>query len=249
MWADRIVLRLGPTRDILVAISVDTEHAYGLLVTLLGAWLDRSDVDPTSIGAAFTLILTGGEATKGPRLVPQLRFGSHVMARSREPDDIVRALAAILGGIHADVGHDTDIRLGLRPFLCGEEIVLVDAERPLLVNDVLLSAAGGRELPAWSATISADRMVTIDPCLSALEWARTGIDPPEDLPRCRLRAIITMGTTCHSEAETFAMLARLSLNPAWFRLLRLMYDRDVVRMATNRSALRRALRDQCLLQP
>lgn len=246
MWADRIVLRLGPQRDILVAIAVDTEHAHSLLLTLLGAWLDRSDVDPTSIVSAFTLMLAGGEAPKGPKLVPQLRFGSHVMARSREPDDVVRALAAILGGVHADVRHDAYIHVGLRPFLCGEEIVLVDAERPLLVNDTLLSAAGAVELPAWTTAIRADQTVTLDPYLGALAWARTRIKPPVLCPTYRLRAIVSMGTASQSGAETFTMLARLSLDPAWFRLLRHLYDIDVVRMATNRTALRRALRDQCL---
>lgn len=240
------MLRLGTKLDVLVAIAVDTEHAYRLLCTLLAEWLDRSDVDAASIETAFTLILTGGAAAKGPQLVPQLRFGSRVMARSREPDDVVRALAAILGGIHAAARNDTEIHVGLRPFVCGEELVLVDAERPLLVNDRQLSAAGIHELPVWRTTIRNDQTVTLDPYLSALAWAKTGIAPPPLRATYRLRGIISMGTTCQSGAETFAMLARLSLNPNWFRLLRQMNDSDVARTVTKRTLLRRALQDLCV---
>ena len=64
------------------------------------------------------------------------------MARSRHADDVVRALAGILGGVLARQ-DDTLVWSGMRAFAGEDRIVLVDARPPALTADAILAALRG----------------------------------------------------------------------------------------------------------
>lgn len=172
-----LTLRIGTQ---LVGLRADTEATLARLRALLANWIDDAHpgipwvfdvrLDPSRPSDAATV-------GRGPRPVPQLRVGQVLMARSRHPDDILRALGEVLGGVlaHQD---DTQVWSGMRTFAGSDGIVLVDAQAPAFSADPALALAGVRELPTWSVAINGSN-VRIPPPLTGLDWAATGLDPPD----------------------------------------------------------------------
>jgi hypothetical protein len=98
------------------------------------------------------------------------------MARSRNADDILRALASVLGGILARQ-DDARIWSGMRTFADADRIVLVDAQPPALTADPTLARAGVSELPTWSVAIDGST-VQVPPPLDGLDWAAADLAAP-----------------------------------------------------------------------
>lgn len=199
MWADPFVLRIGGHHDLLVAIQADTDESTERLRALFAAWVD----DGIALGEvrhrpAFKVRLAPvtdhvDGHPPGPKPVPQLRHGSCVIARSRQPDDIVRALARVLGGAHVQRRDDGRLWLPLRLFVREGAAVLVDADPPTLVNDRRMAESGIDELVTWSITLDADDTVAVPPPLPRLDWHAAGVDAPHDgwrrLPVARVVAL------------------------------------------------------------
>lgn len=188
MWAGSLLLRIGEHRDLLVAVQADTDRALDRLRTLFEPWIEpelpehRPDARPVA-RPAFSVRLEPVRGnregrTSGPRPVPQLRYGSRVIARSRRPDDIVYALALQLGGAHRQRNDDGRLWLGLRPFAEGDSAVLLDADHPTLVNDRRLADVGIEELAAWSVMVEPDHRISVPPPLPDLAWEAAGLEPP-----------------------------------------------------------------------
>ena len=170
----------------MVAVQVDTDAGLDRLGVLLAPWVVTA-VDEAWAGfrPAFGVRLESTDdrreaPTSGPRPVPQLRHGSTVIARSRQPDDIVRALAQVLGGVHQRRGTGDQGWTNRRPFVRNESVVLVDVRPPTLVNDPQLARAGIEELAAWSVVVGDDGSVTVPPPLPGLDWDSIGIEAPSD---------------------------------------------------------------------
>ncbi len=184
MWAGTLWLRIGEQRDVVMAVQVDTDASLDRLGVLLQPWVEtRADPAWAGFRPAFGIRLepvSDGAAHRraAPRPVPQLRHGSTVIARSRQPDDIVRALAQVLGGVHLQRRDDDQVWTKRRPFVCDRSLVLVDVRPPTLVNDRQLSRAGIEELAAWAVTVDDDRFVSVPPPLPNLAWDSIGIDAP-----------------------------------------------------------------------
>jgi hypothetical protein len=259
-----IVLRIGLQRDTLVGIQVDSAAGLELLKTLFGEWVVTTAIDQHEIliDPAFSVYLADKSADqRGAYSVPQLRFGSHVIARSRNSHDIVRALATILGGIHAeqpateqredeqllDGQHIADgkrINVGLRPFIVGSAAVLVEAQRPILVNDTRLEQLGARELPVWTTSVSPasnsnPASVTFAPYLCELAWEAVQLVPPTDHGTYRLAAIAAIAHG--SEAELMRTLASASPQRAWFNLIDELRCGGKIHQAGTRNQLRDVL--------
>ncbi len=174
-----MTLRVGTQ---LVGLRADTDATLARLRALFAAWVDDAQPD---VPWLFDVRLDTGThnrpadavALRGPRPVPQLRLGQLLMARSRHADDVVRALAAVLGGVLARQ-DDTPIWSGMRAFAGSGGIVLVDARPPTLTADATITDAGIRELPTWTVSIDGT-MVRVPPPLDGLDWAAVGVDPPD----------------------------------------------------------------------
>jgi hypothetical protein len=175
--AGTVTLRIGTQ---LVGVRADTDATLARLRALLRHWIDDTQ---TGVPWVFDLRLEpaqqldGNAAGRAPRSVPQLRVGPVLMARSRQPDDVLRALAGVLGGILARQ-DDTRVWSAMRAFASGDRIVLVDAQRPALSADPVLARAGVRELPTWNVEIDG-LGVHVPPVLDHLDWAAGELDPPD----------------------------------------------------------------------
>jgi hypothetical protein len=184
VWAGTLWLRIGEQRDVVVAVQVDTDASLNRLRTLLEPWLEAGIEEAwAGFAPAFGVLLEpvgdgAAHPRPAPRPVPQLRHGSTVIARSRRPDDIVRALAQVLGGVHLQRRDDDRVWTNRRPFVRNGSLVLVDALPPTLVNDRQLSRAGIEELAAWAVTVEGDRFVSVPPPLPDLAWDSIGIEAP-----------------------------------------------------------------------
>ena len=196
MWAGTLWLRIGEQRDVVMAVQVDTDASLDRLAVLLHRWIETS-IDETWAGIrpAFGIRLEpvgdgAAHPRRAPRPVPQLRHGSTVIARSRQPDDIVRALAQVLGGVHRQRDDDGQVWTKRRPFVRDGSLVLADVRPPRLVNDRQLSRAGIDELAAWAVTVDDDGFVTVPPPLPALAWDSIGVEAPwADARRFRLAGV------------------------------------------------------------
>jgi hypothetical protein len=182
--AGTVTLRVG---DRLVGVRVDTAATRRLLDSRFGAWIDRSASmgDGAAVPWAFDLRLESGDpgaaddrergadppVGRGPRPVPQLRIGSSLLARSRDPEAVVDALDDVLGGMLA---RDDETRrwIGMRLFVAGDDAVLVDATPPALTANPHLHRSGVVELTVWTVAVE-DRTVLVPPSLTAGEapWA------------------------------------------------------------------------------
>ena len=147
---------------------------------LLAAWIDGTQPDVPwvfDVRLEPSRPLDDRAVGRSPRSVPQLRLGQVLMARSRHADDVVRALAAVLGGVlaHQD---DTPIWSGMRAFAGSGGIVLVDARPPAFSADPALARSAIGELPTWVVAIDG-ATVRIPPPLAGLDWRADGLDPPD----------------------------------------------------------------------
>ena len=241
------MLRIGLRNDILVGIQVDSAAGLAHLHTLLGAWVDRSPVDHNLVEPALRVYLPLGNASKpkGPTLVPQVRLGSHILTRSRDPHEIYRALSVILGGIHAGTADTAVMRVGMRPFVSENRMVLVDADRPILVNDTMLLASGIQELPVWTTLITdggtESAQATHHPALANLRWSAIGVDAPADPATYQLTGLVSLSQEQRSDADLVAGLARHSPRSVWFQIVNRLHDGGNVSVSTNRTMLRSAL--------
>jgi len=196
VWAGTLWLRIGEQRDVVMAVQVDTDASLDRLGVLLEPWVEtcaeelwagfrpafRIRLEPVSDGVAHR--------RAAPRPVPQLRHGSTVIARSRQPDDIVRALAQVLGGVHLQRRDGDQVWTKRRSFVSDGSLVLVDVRPPTLVNDRQLSRAGIEELAAWAVTVDDDGFVSVPPPLPHLAWDSIGVEAPwADARRFRLAGV------------------------------------------------------------
>ncbi|MGB9344659.1 MAG: hypothetical protein WCA90_01375 [Ilumatobacteraceae bacterium] len=196
MGAGTVTLRVGTQ---LVGLRADTDATLARLRALFAAWVD--DAQPDVPWLFDVRIDTGTHnrpadavAIRGPRPVPQLRLGQLLMARSRHADDVLRALAGILGGVLARQ-DDALVWSGMRAFAGEDGIVLVDARPPTLTADATITDAGIRELPTWTVSIDGT-MVRVPPPLDGLDWAAVGVDPPaKDALAAPLAGIVAFDTS------------------------------------------------------
>lgn len=239
-----MLLRIGEARDLLVALNVDSVGALDKVRRLFGAWLEPDPALAVGIEPAFGLILEGakGERGAGPRSVPQLRHGSSVVMRSRGPEAVFRALALVLGGAHVSRRGDGQTWMGLRPFVRGESVVLVDAARPALVNDPQLAKLDIDELPVWSVVAEPDGSVSVPPPLPELAWPSLGITAPD--PEWRTLHLAGIAVLQHDDctlAEVVADLSMRSTGAAWFATVTEAADVGRVECVSNRPAMRTAI--------
>lgn len=241
MWAASVLLRIGEARDLLVAVNVDSAHALEQVRTLFGAWLEPDPTLAMAIEPAFGLMLETAEGQRGtgPRPVPQLRHGSSVVMRSRDPEDVLRALAFVLGGAHVSRSDDGRTWMGLRPFVRGESVVLVDAARPALVNDPQLARLGIDELPVWSVVAESEGSVSVPPPLPELAWTSLGIMPPEPEWRTlHLAGIAVLQHDGSTLAEVVADLSTRSTGADWFTSVTEAAELGRMALAFDRPAMR-----------
>ena len=235
------MLRIGAARDLLVVVQVDTEAGLERVRTLFQPWVElQPAAELLELEPLFSVRLTPVEGGGvGPKPVPQLRSGSTVMMRSREPDDVLRALAQVLGGAHEYRLDDGRLWMGMRVFATGTKAVLVDLDRPALVNDPALAQAGVHELAAWSTVIQDDGSVAIPPPLPNLSWDALGVKrPAEEWQRHELAGIAVSTDDEPTTAELLAHVARRSIDGRWFTQVAAMAESGKLAHSTDRSSLR-----------
>ena len=245
MWAGSLVVRIGGARDLLVVLQVDTDAGLQRVRTLLQPWVEQNSApEVLTHDPAISLRLQPLEARSrsrgaGLQLVPQLRVGSSVMMRSREPDDVLRALAQVLGGAHECRRDDGRRWMGMRVFVREGSAVLVDLDRPAMVNDRLLAEAGVREVATWSTVITSDGMLAIPPPLPGLRWEATAVEPaPDGWQHYELAGIVVMNALEPTPAELLADVARRSIDGRWFTQVAAMAEAGKLANAADRPALR-----------
>ena len=190
-----------------------------------------------------------GPDVHGPRPVPQLRVGQTLMARSRQGDEVLRALAFALGGVLARQ-DDSRIWIGLRAFSRDDHIVLVEATPPALSADRTLGRAGVVELPTWCVALDGERIHVPRP-LDGLDWDAVGLAPPAaESRRPELAGLVALDTHADDDGSgsdsAAGSLSRFGVrhpSSAWFSSVeRLVRDGRAVASA-DRSAVRRAIID------
>lgn len=241
-----MTLRLG---DLLVGVRADTDHTFRRLRTLLAAWTDDTHAD---VPWAFDVLLDpvsdhGSDPASGRRAVrpvPQLRAGQLLMARSRHEDDVLWALALVLGGVLARQDR-TRTWSGLRTFVASDDdrnptspIVLSDARPPTLSAG--LTRHGVTELATWSVALDGpggpDSRVTtvhVPPPLGSLDWAGLGVTPPPATWRAgELVGLVGLERHHHDATTAGAAFSRFAArHPSadWFTAVeRLARDRRVI---------------------
>ena len=234
------MLRIGVARDLLVVVQVDTEAGLERVRTLFQRWVELQPAVELLSQPLFSVRLEPvGRGGPGPKPVPQLRSGSTVTMRSREPDDVLRALALVLGGAHEYRRNDGRLWMGVRVFARGSSAVLVDLDRPAMVNDPALAKAGVHELATWSTVIEADGSIAVPPPLPGLSWDVVGVGPPaEAWQRYDLAGIAVWTDGEPTTAELLADVARRSINRRWFTQVVAMAESGTLTHAADRPALR-----------
>jgi hypothetical protein len=251
-----VTLRVGTQ---LVGLRADTDTTLSRLRTLLASWIDD---DHPHVPWIFDVRL-GPEGDqqitdRGPRPVPQIRLGQLVIARSRDADDAIRALASILGGVLARQDQ-TRLWLDLRAFTGNGRVVLVDARPPALAADAVLTRAGISELPIWSASIDGT-MVHVPPPLDGLDWVAIGVDPPPAAGHiAQLAGIVAYDPTVRNVGDSghqggapssldrnagAVMLTRFAArNPSttWFSTVEGLLRDDRVAVSPDRSVVRQRI--------
>jgi hypothetical protein len=218
-----VTLRIG---NQLVGLRADTDVTLRRLRALCTAWIDDDHpsipwafdvrLDPTSAGGSG-----GGDHRRGIRPVPQLRAGQLLMARSRSADDVMVALATVLGGVLAH--QDTTVMWSsLRPFAKTGRVVLVDAQPPALTADAALARAGIDELTSWCVAID-DATVRVPPPLHDLDWTALGLTaPPATSPTAELVGLVAVDRRAdhthgdHTHGEAFSRFAARHPSIEWF---------------------------------
>lgn len=250
MWAGSLVLRIGYDRDLLVRVQFDTDTTGVRLRALFESWLELTppdDLDSQPVSFSVRLESAGGDTPRRDthlRAVPQLRHGSKVIARSRHADDILRAFALVIGGVHAGVDDKESLWIGLRPFAKDGSVVLVGVDTPALVNDRLLGLAGVNEIAAWDCIIDASGMVLVPPVLPNLSWSGVGLEAPDEgWQRLNLAGIVMLEDQAQTVAERVSYLATQSTDSRWFRLIADLAERATLRGVPDRTAVRDAIRE------
>jgi hypothetical protein len=180
--AGTVTLRIG---ERLVGLRADTEQTLRRLRTLFASWIDDDHPD---VPWAFDVRLDPADEDRRSdvlgrrtvRAVPQLRAGQLLMARSRVADDVLRALAHVLGGVLAEQDANRTWS-GLRPFVHADRIVLVDARPPALSASAELVRNDVAEVACWNVALDltpAHATVHVPPPLTALDWAALDLAPP-----------------------------------------------------------------------
>jgi hypothetical protein len=237
----------------MVGVRADADDSLRHLRTLLAAWVDDAQRD---IPWAFDLVLdpqhsARDRARRGVRPVPQLRAGQLLMARSRSTDDVLRALAHVLGGVLANQDLSRSWS-GLRPFVAGDRVVLVDARPPALTADAELARAGVDEVPSWSVAVDG-ATVEIPPPLHDLDWEALGLDAPPATSRsvelCGLVAL-DRHAGCDDEpdpgstrAGAFSRFAVRHATTTWFSTVGTLAHDQRVAVEVDRPAARRRIID------
>ena len=234
------MLRIGIARDLLVVVQVDTDAGLERVRTLFQPWIEPDPAPELLLQPVFNVRLEPVQGRgAGPKPVPQLRCGSTLMMRSRKPDDVLRAFAQVLGGAHEYRRDDGRLWMGMRVFATGTSAVLVDLDRPAMVNDPALANAGVHELATWSAVIEADGSVAIPPPLPGLSWDVVGVGPPaEAWQRYDLAGIAVWTDGEPTTAELLADVARRSIDGRWFTQVAAMAESGTLAGAADRPALR-----------
>lgn len=247
MWAGSLLLRIGEDRDLLVPIGADTAASLAQLRVLFAPWIDTKvdskelDVEPLFGVRLESVSHRSGRGVLQP--VPQLRYGSAVMARSREPDDILRALAQVLGGAHLYRRDDGRLWMGIRPFVRGNSVVLVDVDRPTMVNDRQLAEAGVTELPVRSTIIEPDGSMSVPAMLPDLDWKAAGVEPASWAPgQFELVGIASLRAATCTTAEFVTALAERSVHARWFNQVVRMAEAEHLAVAATRPVLRERVR-------
>lgn len=244
MWAGSLVLRIGARRDLLVAIRVDIEASLQRVRLLFEPWVDASTDESITRKPALSIRLEPAEARTpgrggGPQFVPQLRCGSCVMARSRDSDAVLRALAQVLGGAHAHDPDDGNIWLNMRAFSNGHSVVLTDLNRPTMVNDRSLAQAGIDELAVWAVVLHTDGSVQIPPPLSDLAWSAIDVAPPSELRSAlQLSGIVSMSDHELTMAERIAGVGGRIIDGKWFATVASIVGSGVLTSVSDQRALR-----------
>ena len=250
MWAGSLVLRIGNNRDLLVRVQFDSDATGARLRTLFASWLEHAppdDLESQPVSFSVRLESADGDTPRRDthlRAVPQLRHGSKVIARSRDADDILRAFALVVGGIHAGVDDKDSLWIGLRPFAKDGSVVLGGIDTPALVNDRLLGLAGVNEIAAWDCVIDASGVVLVPPVLPDLSWSAVGLEAPhEGWQRLHLAGIVMLEEQAQSVAERVSYLATQSTDSRWFRLIAHLAERGNLLGVPDRTGVRDTIRE------
>lgn len=90
-------------------------------------------------------------------------------------------------------------RVRLRAFAGGQQVVLLDHQRPALVDDLELRSAGIEELPVWEPVINVDtEVLQQSPML-------VGRGVPETPSRYRIAGIVTGGVAADGNADVIGL--------------------------------------------
>jgi hypothetical protein len=237
-WSGSLVLRIGERRDALLAVQGDSDATLDALRTLLARWIEPNPpAEVASEKAIFSVWATplDDQPTAGAtRTVPQLRRGSRAIARSRDADDVLRALSLALGNAHVQHPDDGFTWIGLRAFVRGTSLVFADIDPPEMVSDPRLAAKGVSELPILGARVSSSGEVSIAPPLPDLGWSALGIDPPDpDWTAYELRGVVSMRPYPRADDEQLAKIVRYSHTVDWFRLVTALANAGTLVHATS----------------
>jgi hypothetical protein len=257
-----VTLRVGRQ---LVGIRADTASTLARLRALLRAWIDdtnpdipwlfdvrlddRSRVEAGTTAADDRSPSPRPPDVRRPRPVPQLRVGRTLMARSRQGDDVLRALAWVLGGVLARQ-DDSQVWFGLRAFSRDDRIVLVEATPPALSADRTLARAGVVELPTWCVALDGAR-IHVPPPLDGLDWDAAGLEPPlVEGRQADLAGLVALdshadddGPGSNSAAGSLSRFGVRHPSSAWFSSVERLVRDDRAVVSADRSAVRRAIID------
>jgi hypothetical protein len=256
-----VTLRVGTQ---LVGLRADTAATRARLRALFAGWLDDDHpavpwafdvrLDPTGRNPAAPRASQhdGHRAHRGPRPVPQLRLGQVLMARSRDADDVLHALASVLGGVLARQDASR-VWSGMRTFAGADRIVLVDAQPPALTADPALARAGIGELPTWSVAIDGST-VHVPPPLDGLDWAAADLEAPSTTWRtAALAGIVALDPAHDREHDDHdgrfgdpdaGMLSRFGVrhpSTAWFSTVHRLIRDGQVTVTSDPTVVRRRL--------
>jgi hypothetical protein len=223
----------------LVGLRADTERTLEQLRLLFSGRLVDEHVP-----WAFDVRLDGACGPgRGPVEVPQLRVGSCLVARSRTADDVLTALAAVLGGVRRQQEAPGGARWRL--LVRDGRAVLLDARGTALVADPVLTRAGVVEPPVWIVDPDDDGTVTVPPPLDGLDWPAVGIATPEADARTFAPAGLVAVTTGDdgdvtplSPADLLAAIAARHATAAWFRTVEQLLRTGRVAVVADRDAAR-----------
>ena len=123
-------------------------------------------------------------------------IGGDVAFRVTTRDRAIKIVRQILGEIALP---NMPGRVRLRAFAGGQQVVLLDHQRPALVDDLELRSAGIEELPVWEPVINVDtEVLQQSPML-------VGRGVPETPSRYRIAGIVTGGVAADGNADVIGL--------------------------------------------